>query len=88
MGKKQGEGRREGGQGGTYLDMVEFIVVRDANLIADRHAGEGTEGSFEHRAGVGDLQEIHGLRTELDVATLGEGDVFDLREGGREGGRG
>lgn len=64
--------------------MIEFVVVRDTDLVADGHAREGTEGPFEHRAGVGDLEEIHGLRAELDEGALGQRNVFDLKEGGRE----
>ena len=79
-GRKTGRKRgREGGkQEGTYLDVVELVVVRDTDLVADGHAREGAEGTFEHRAGVGDVEEVHGLRTELDKRTLGQRDVFNL----------
>ena len=53
------------------VDEVPLGVVMQADRVSDGQAGIPAQGGLEYRARVGDVEEVRGVRAELDEGALG-----------------
>ena len=64
----------------AHFEVISAVVVRDADLVADRDARESAQLSLEDCARVRDLQEVRVLRLELDERRLRERDILHCQQ--------
>ena len=63
-----------------HADVVLFLVVQDAEGLPFGQCREGAEGLLEHGLWVGDLDEVCGLRLQLDEAPLLDGRALEVHD--------
>ena len=61
----------------AHLKVVLLAVVVEREVVAQGHTAKRPELGLQHGPGVGDVQEVHALRLELDEGRLGEAHVAD-----------
>ena len=63
-----------------HADVVLFLSVQDAEGLPFGQCREGAEGLLEHGLWVGDLDEVCGLRLQLDEAPLLDGRALEVHD--------